>query len=206
MRRSLALLGLAIGLFALILQFSITIPASLDAGRSLPLSLVFYFSFFTILTNIGAVLVYAASLWGRPAIFIHPRARASVAAAITLVGTFYHIVLAPLWRPEGLFLVCDVLLHYVAPIVFVVWFIAFNRSGTLTPRDVPAMLMLPQAYLIYVMIRGAILGEYPYPVFAANELGYAQVAINILGLLVIFAALNAIAVAIDRFRPVPQAK
>lgn len=206
MKKAWTWAGLAIGLFAVLLQFSITIPASLEAGRSLPLSIVFFFSFFTILTNISAVLVYAASLWGRPAILNHPRARASVAAAITLVGTFYHIVLAPLWQPEGLFLLGDILLHYVTPVLFVVWFAAFNRSGTLTLRDIPAMIVLPLAYVIYVMIRGAILGEYPYPVFAANELGYAQVGINIVGLLAIFAALNAIAVAIDRFRPVPQAK
>jgi len=206
MNRVLAAAGFLIGLAALILQFAITIPASMEAGRSFVLSLVFYFSFFTILTNIALVLIYAGALF--PArwlgVFRLPVTRAAAAAAITLVGTFYHFVLAPLWQPEGLFLVCDVTLHYVAPILYLVWFVGFSRSGTLSLRMLPAMLAVPLVYVIYVMIRGALLGEYPYPVLEANRLGYGPVALNIAGLIVIFTLLCAIAVALDRFRPHPS--
>ena len=62
MGRLLQIAGLAVGLFALILQFCITVPASMMVGRGLFGSIVFYFSFFTILTNIGVVLVYASLL------------------------------------------------------------------------------------------------------------------------------------------------
>lgn len=204
MRAPLAILGLVIGLFALVLQFAISIPASMEAGRSFVMSVVFYFSYFTILTNIVLVLVYASELFGRAAwlaVFRQPIWRATAAAAITLVGTFYHIVLAPLWRPEGLFLVCDVLLHYVTPTLYVIWFAAFNRTATLSFARIPLMLVVPFLYLVYVMIRGAIIGEYPYAVFDAADLGYGQVAINAIGLVVILSILNAVAIAIDRFRP-----
>lgn len=203
MRRSLAIAGLLIGLTALLLQFAITVPAAMTAGRSLFLSIVFYFSFFTILTNIALVLVYAGALSGASwlAVFRHPATRAGAAAAIALVSSFYHIVLAPLWQPEGLLLVCDIALHYVTPILYILWFVGFNRSGTLTLRAVPIILAPPVAYLVYVMLRGAILGEYPYPVFEADRIGYGQVALNALVLLIVLAVLAAIAIAIDRFRP-----
>lgn len=123
MGRFLQIAGLVVGLIALALQFSITIPASMEAGRGLPGSIVFYLSFFTILTNIGAVLVHTSLLSSSgyawlPA-FAGPRMRGGVAVSITLVLIVYATVLAPLWQPQGLFLLCDVLLHYVTPVLFV---------------------------------------------------------------------------------------
>lgn len=203
MRKPLAIIGLVFGLSALVLQFAISVPASLEAGRSLPASVVFYFSFFTILTNLALVLVYSGAVfsarWLAP--FRKPVARAASAAAITLVGTFYYVMLRPLWQPEGLFLVWDVALHYIAPILYIVWFVGFNRSGTLTLRAIPSVLAAPLAYLVYILFRGAVIGEYPYPVFEANRIGYAQVGINALVLFAILSLLGALAIAIDRFRP-----
>ncbi|MGY2995135.1 hypothetical protein ACVWWD_003942 [Mesorhizobium sp. URHB0026] len=100
MGRFLQIAGLAVGLIALALQFSITIPASMEAGRGVLGSIVFYFSFFAILTNIGAVLVHASLLSSSfhawlPA-FAGPRMRAGVAASITLVFIVYATVLARL--------------------------------------------------------------------------------------------------------------
>ena len=91
MARFLQIAGLAIGFAALVLQFAITMPASMAAGRSLLGSIVFYFSFFTILTNIGAVLIHASllssSFYAWLPAFAGPRMRAGVAASITLVFT-----------------------------------------------------------------------------------------------------------------------
>ena len=123
MGRFLQIAGLVIGLAGLVLQFCISIPASMEAGRSLLGSIVFLFSFFTILTNIGAVLVYTSLLSSTgyawlPG-FAGSRMRAGVAVSITLVFIVYATVLARLWHPQGLFLFCDILLHYVTPVLFV---------------------------------------------------------------------------------------
>ena len=48
MARALQIAGLIAGVIGLVVQFLITVPASLEAGRSLAGSVVFYFSFFTI--------------------------------------------------------------------------------------------------------------------------------------------------------------
>ena len=105
MGRFLQIAGLVIGLAGLVLQFCISIPASMEAGRSLLGSIVFLFSFFTILTNIGAVLVYTSLLSSTgyawlPA-FAGSRMRAGVAVSITLVFIVYATVLAQLWQPQG---------------------------------------------------------------------------------------------------------
>src|SRR5690242_3095242 len=55
--------GLLVGAAALVLQFALTIPARLEAGDMIFGAVIFYFTFFTILTNLALVLIYAAELW-----------------------------------------------------------------------------------------------------------------------------------------------
>lgn len=125
------------------------------------------FSFFTILTNIGAVLVHVSLLspggyaWF-PA-FAGPRMRAGVAVAITLVFIIYATVLAQLWQPQGLFPLCDVLLHYVTPVLFVLWWFVAGADGSTRWRDISWWMIYPVAYLAYALARGPISGEVPYP-------------------------------------------
>lgn len=101
MGRLLQITGLVIGLAGLVLQICITVPASMAAGRGFVGSLVFYFSFFTVLTNIGAVLVHASLLSSTgyawfPA-FAGPRMRAGVAVAIRWFSSFMQRS----WRSSG---------------------------------------------------------------------------------------------------------
>ncbi|TIX52813.1 MAG: hypothetical protein E5V33_27990, partial [Mesorhizobium sp.] len=167
MGRFLQRAGLAVGLIGLVLQACITIPASMEAGRSFLGSVVFLFSFFTILTNIGAVLVHTSLLspsgyaWF-PA-FAGSRLRAGVAAAIGLVFIVYATVLARLWQPQGLFLLCDILLHYVTPALFVLWWLVAGADGTTRWREISWWMVYPLAYLAYVLLRAPIAGEVPYP-------------------------------------------
>ena len=200
-RKTVAAAGFAIGLVALVLQMSLTVPASMETGRSLVASIVYFFSFFTILTNILMVLIYLGALVrGRRwlAFFRKPHTRATAAATITLVGGFYHFVLAGLWHPDGLFAFCDVLLHYVTPAIYLVWFAVWNRTGTLKLPAALTMLAYPFLYLAYVLVRGSVAGEYPYAVLNAGAYGYGQVAMNAAGLLALLLVFNTIAIAIDR--------
>ncbi|MCC0024840.1 MAG: Pr6Pr family membrane protein [Hyphomicrobiaceae bacterium] len=206
LRRITAWIGFVIGLAALLLQFAITIPASMETGRTALASVIFYFSFFTILTNIFVVLVYLGAMvkgqsWLTP--FRRPWVRGMAAASITLVMGFYAAVLADLWKPEGLFWLCDVALHYLSPILYLIWYALWNRTGTLKYDRITRMLSYPVAYLIYVLFRGEIVGEYPYPVLDVQAHGYLQIAINIAGLLVVYLAICAAAIAIDRRIRIP---
>ena len=200
MRETGAWIGFVLGAAALILQLAITVPLRLDGGDSVGGALVFYVSFFTILTNLAVVLAYAAELWPTLLLgwFRLPVTRGMLAAALALVGIFYHLILAETWAPEGLGLACDITLHYVTPALYLLWWLATARHGRLDWSDIWSMLLPPTIYLVYVMARGAVVGEYPYPVLAADRLGYVQVALNIGGVLVGLAALCAIVVGLDR--------
>lgn len=200
MRKPIAILGLVVGLGALALQFSLTIPPGMQAGRSLGGAVVFYFSFFTILTNIAVIAVYAAALAAGSAwlqFFVRPSVRAAVAVAIAVVCLVYNFVLAPLWQPQGLFKMADVLLHYVAPVLFVLWWLLFAADGTTRWRDIPYWLVYPLLYVIYAMLRAPLAGEVPYPFLDIAKNGIGSVLTSILGILVLFVVLGALTVLAD---------
>ncbi|MDX8521427.1 Pr6Pr family membrane protein [Mesorhizobium dulcispinae] len=201
MGRFLQIAGLTIGLIGLVLQFAITIPASMAAGRSLLGSIVFYFSFFTILTNIAAVLVHASLVspagyaWF-PA-FAGRRMRTGVAVAITLVFVIYHTVLARLWQPQGLFLFCDILLHDMTPAIFLLWWFIAGADGTTRWKDISWWMIYPLAYLAYALIRAPFAGEVPYPFLDVAKNGAVSVAMWSLGLTALFVVLGVVAVLVD---------
>lgn len=192
MARLLQITGLVVGLAGLVLQLCITVPASMEAGRGFVGSLVFYFSFFTILTNIGAVLVHASLLSSTgyawfPA-FAAPRMRAGVAVAITLVLIVYATVLAQLWQPRGLFLLCDVLL---------LWWLVAGADGSTRWRDISWWMIYPIAYLAYVLARAPISGEVPYPFLDVAKNGATSVAVSALAITGLFLMLCIVAVLVD---------
>ncbi|CDX11855.1 conserved membrane hypothetical protein [Mesorhizobium sp. ORS 3324] len=201
MGRFLQKAGLVIGLIALVLQFAITLPASMAAGRGLLGSIVFYFSFFTILTNIAAVMVHASLLsptgyaWF-PA-FAGKRMRAGVAVAMTLVMIVYHTVLAQLWQPQGLFLFCDILLHYMAPLIFVLWWLIAGADGKTRWTDISRWMIYPLAYLAYALMRAPFAGEVPYPFLDVAKNGAISVAAWSFGLTALFVVLGVFAVLVD---------
>ncbi|MCP8883462.1 Pr6Pr family membrane protein [Devosia sp. XJ19-1] len=198
--RAMTLAGLLLGLVALSLQFAISIPAYLANGMNLPEALVQFFSFFTILTNIAITLVYLSALagWAGLSWFRKPATRAMMAGVMALVMIFYHVLLRPIWQPEGLFLVCDYLLHYVTPIFYLLWWGVTQKHGALDYAALPAMLVPPLVYLAYVLARGALTNAYPYPTLNAFELGYGQVAINVVMVAIGLSILYLITIGIDR--------
>lgn len=201
MGRLLMLAGLGIGAIGLVVQAAISIPASMQAGRSLGASLVFLLSFFTILTNGAAVLVYAAILFRGdrvpPPFYARSRVRGGVAVAMAIVFVVYITVLAPIWAPEGLFLLCDILLHYVTPAIFVAWWLLAGRDGTARWSDIPKWLIYPLAYLAYALLRAPIAGEVPYPFLDVAKNGAGAVVAASLLVMLLFLALSAVAVIVD---------
>lgn len=206
MRQAGAWIGFVIGAAALILQLSLTIPLRLADGDTLPAALVFYLSSFTILANLALVLIYASELWATPILgwFRAPVTHGMMAAALALVAIFSHVLLAETWEPEGLGLVCDGALRYVTPALYILWWIATARHGKLGWSDVWSMLLPPTIYLVYVMARGALTGDYPYPILEADRLSYAEVALDALAVLLGLAALSTIVVGLDRLLGAPR--
>lgn len=188
--------------FALVLQFSVSIPAYLNKGCSLRSALIQLFSFYTILSNLlmviglTTILIAAKSAWGR--FFLRNTVLTAIVLYMTIVGLTYNILLRNVWHPEHLFKLADELLHVVTPVLFIIYWLAFVPKDGLKYRNVWPWLWFPFLYFIYVLIRGAISGNYPYPFVDVAKYGYPQVLLNAVILLPIFWGLGALFVFIAR--------
>jgi hypothetical protein len=91
-----------------------------------------------------------------------------------------------------------VLLHYVIPALYLFhwWFDSPKDALRFTHPIVWGVY--PTLYLVYALIRGAILGSYPYPFIDAAGIGYGQIMMNSVGLLIAFMALGFLLVALGR--------
>jgi hypothetical protein len=182
--------------FALVLQFSISIPSYVAAGRTIGGALLELFSFFTILSNLLVVLsltillLKPSSTWGiffSKGVFL-----TAVVVYITVVGLVYSILLRQLWHPEGWFKVADELLHTINPILAIIYWFAFVPKADLKWVNILHWLWYPFIYFIYILIRGAISGDYPYPFMNVANFGYARVIINCLIILLVFYGIGAV--------------
>jgi hypothetical protein len=189
------------GWFALIAQFYLII---VNRVASIPETITRYFSFFTILTNLIVavcctfILLKPTSNTGR--FFSRPDTLTAIAVYITVVGIVYNTVLRFLWNPQGLQLIVDELLHSAIPVLFIVtWFILTRKTVFKWKRIFP-WLLYPLAYIMYILIRGAFSGFYPYPFINVTELGYNKVLVNCVGLLSVFLFLSLSFVAIGRWK------
>jgi len=199
LKLALTWLGLVVGVVALVLQFAIAMPAYLAGGRDIPGALGQFFSFYTILTNIVLVLIYLAEISSARWLdfFRSLDTRGAMVASMVLVMTFVHFYLRGLVPLTGLFLLCDRLLHYVTPILYVLWWLIAVRHGPLLMRKLPWMLLPTFVYFLLVMARGAWVGEYPYPVLNAYRLGYGHVLLNAVYLTLGLGALMLIVIGVD---------
>lgn len=200
MKKIATWVGLIGGAAALILQFVLAIPLRIGNGDTLLGAVVYFFTFYTILTNIMLVLVYASDLWPKQSLswWRSPVTRGMMTAVIILVCLFYHFLLASTWNPQGWAKVADISLHYVTPVFYVAWWVLFQWHGKLKFSHIPIMLLPSTIWLIWAMLRGAMISEYPYPILEAHKLGYAQVTINILIVLAGVTLLCTVIVALDK--------
>ena len=191
-------IGAALGWFAIVFQFYLII---INKTASISETIIRFFSFFTILTNILVALCFTfllfkpGSKWGK--FFTRPSTQTALTAYITVVGIIYNIILRFLWSPQGLQLIVDELLHTVIPIWFILYWFIFVPKETLKWNILP-WLIYPVIYCIYTLIRGAIFGFYPYPFIDVNALGYTKVLINILGLVIVFFVVSLLLVGIAK--------
>ena len=198
--RAASWIGFVVGLGALLLQFYVTLGLRAAQGFDFGGTLIYFFTFYTILTNIMLVLVYLSATSGAGWLgwWRSPVTRAMMAGAIALVGIFNHLLLADLQDLSGLSALCDGLLHYVTPAYFVLWWVVLQPKGSLRLADIPVMLLPTLIWLVWAMLRGAITGDYPYPILNAGKLGYGAVGINCIYVFVGLLALYLIVVGLDR--------
>lgn len=166
------------------------------------MALLRFFSFFTILANLLVGLVAASAAmggnWAPLRFWRGPRVRGLAALSITVTCLIYAALLQSLWHPMGPQLIADRSLHYVVPALYVVWWLALLPHGALVWRDALCWLGFPLAFAVWTFVRGAIVHEYPYPFMDVDHLGYGTVLMNTALVGLLFLALGAVFVAVDR--------
>jgi hypothetical protein len=206
LRLTLALtLGALVAWSGLILQFDVSRELLARQGIDSLGTLWRMLGYFTILTNLLTACYYSlrllapASTLGRW--LARPTVGTALAMYLALVMIIVHLILRHLVTLEGWALLADDVLHYVTPLLFIVFWVICVPKRTLRWSDAWPWLIYPVAYLAYALIRGALSGFYPYPFIDVSKLGYGAVAVNGVGIAVAFTLAAFLVVAIDRHWP-----
>jgi hypothetical protein len=198
--RIYASVGAFLGWFGLALQLYLMLVQA--PGPERLGAVITFFSFFTILTNIFAALVFSAVALqpkgGWAEWLQRPSVQASAAVYIAIVGMIYQLLLRQLWNPQGAQWVADVLLHSIMPVGYVLYWLLFAPRDGLSWKDAVTWLAFPGVYLVYTLARGAVSGVYPYPFVDVKVLGYAGVLARSAGFLLVFLGMGLLAVAVGR--------
>jgi hypothetical protein len=202
--KAFALSLAALAGFSIILQCWLSVQTATHNGKSIGSGLWTFFSYFTVLTNLSICVSLTLSLM-RPSSpagewCSRPGVVAGIAANIAFVGLSYHFLLRNTWNPEGAQLLADVLLHYAVPALYVLYWWSDAAKAQLRWTHSLLWSLYPGAYLIYSLLRGCIVGSYPYPFIDVGQIGYARTMQNAFGLLIVFILLGLLFVALGRVR------
>jgi hypothetical protein len=200
--RAFAVAVASIAWCSVLLQCYLSLQLASQNGKSIAGGLEVFFSFFTVLTNLLICVSLTLSLAAPSSTvgrwFSRPSTVSGVATSIAFVGLSYHFLLRNTWNPQGARLIADVLLHYVVPALYLIyWWFTASRTP-LGWMNSLIWSLYPTFYLVYALIRGSISGAYPYPFIDAGVLGYERTMRNAFGLLFVFIALGCLFVALSR--------
>jgi hypothetical protein len=202
--RSFALSLAVLAGFSVILHGWLSLQLAIHNGKSIGAGLASFFSYFTVLTNTSIVISLLVSLIG-PASpagkwCARPGVVAGIAANIAFVGLGYHFLLRNTWNPQGAQRLADLLLHYAVPALYVLYWWSGAAKAVLRWTHPLLWSIYPAAYLAYSLVRGCLVGSYPYPFIDAAHIGYARTMLNAVGLLAVFIALGLLIVALGTVR------
>ena len=179
MKKKLEIIGLLLSWFAIITQFILIIE---NRVTSVPETVIRFFSFFTILTNLLVAIYFTVHYFGLKnklfSLFIKPTTLTAITVFILIVGSVYQIALRHIWQPTGLQRIVDELLHTIIPLYFLMyWFLNSKKEG-LNIKRLLSWLLYPLLYSLFIFIRGYFSNYYPYPFLNIEEIGMAQTVLN----------------------------
>ncbi len=185
--------------FAVIAQFVLMMD---NRTTSVAEMVIRFFSFFTILTNTLVAIYFTHRAIGQKGLRLRLLDAEGMLTAVTgyifVVGLVYQVALRHIWQPTGLQMVVDELLHTVIPMLVLVYWVLHVERAELSWKHIPRYLIYPVVYLVYILLRGALSGFYPYPFIDVGALGLTQTLLNAIVLLVVFVVLFAGMIGVGR--------
>lgn len=201
MKRTLSIALALMTWMAVLVQSYTFVRMFQQEGFSLDESVVNVVSFFTLHANVALALVLSLPLIVRKG-RLYEAATASwthgaVTVYITMVALIYHFVIRELWNPSGITLWMDIILHYLSPIGWwLYWFT--SPKGYLKLRAAWAWLIFPFLYIVFILVRGHFASFYPYPFLDVDRIGLVTVLFNIAGMSFLFWCMGLFVWLIDR--------
>lgn len=166
-------------------------------------TLVRFFSFFTILTNILVAIVFTCQ-WMEPKnkfkFFLTESSKTAIGIYIFVVGFVYNTILRFIWQPKGLQMLVDEMLHLVIPIVYIIYWYLNCKPEELSYKLIFKWLRYPIFYLTVVLILGSFSNYYPYPFLDVFKFGYTEVFRNIIFLTLFFGVLSGLFIVVSKIR------
>ena len=188
-----------LALLSLGLQYAL-VAGRAEAAGGIVVATARYFSFFTVLANVlvaGVALSAALRLegsWSRASV----RGLAALCVAVAMI---IDDRVLPMSTPAQVW--AEVGLHFLVPIAYLTWWLWWAPHGALRLVDALKWLLFPVAFMTITCTRGALTGEWLYPVIDVTTLGNTLALRKAVAVLAGFFVLGAAIVGIDRGLRVP---
>ncbi len=148
-------------------DMAIVLSVVLGIGIHLYNAATFYdrfnlFTYYTIQSNVFMFLLCFRSLIFGYSSKLYNIIRVGSTLIITITGSVYHLLLAPIHHPTGLDALANILLHYLVPILSVVSWLFLVKKNKLSWKTPFIWLIYPVVYFIGTMLRGYYSNVYPY--------------------------------------------
>lgn len=177
--------------FAIFLQFYLSTGSAAN-----------FFSYFTIQCNLLVAISLTCYLllpaFRLGTFFQNISVQSAIALYIFIVALVYNTVLRGIVVLTGWNWVVDNLLHVVVPLLYVLYYLFYIPKGNLKWKDGISWVYFPLAYLLYTLIRGAIINWYPYPFLNVVNFGYPKVLLNIVVMILVFFISGLLLIALNR--------
>jgi hypothetical protein len=133
-----------------------------------------FFGYFTNLSNIFASVVFligaVSLLQRREPTPSDDLIRGAAATAMVIVGLVWFVLL----RDEDLGALLpwvNIVLHVIMPVAVLADWLYDPPKSTITWRQMGYWLIYPLVYIVYTLLRGALVGFYPYPFLNPAKVG-----------------------------------
>ncbi|MFC0682166.1 Pr6Pr family membrane protein [Lysobacter korlensis] len=158
-----------------------------------------HFGQFTVLSNVfvAGVMLMNVARRARPPSY-EPELRGSAVVAVVAAGLLHALLLGGLPAASGQ--VVNVLLHIVVPALAVLeWALVPSQRS---PRwwATFAGLLFPSLFFVYTLIRGALVGWYPYDFVDPTVGGYGELFAGLGTVVVAFLVVSAVVMLVGMLR------
>jgi hypothetical protein len=163
-----------LGFSAIVTEIAVLI----ERGRFVPSN---FFSYFTIQSNLIAAFIFILS-----ALTVQRAKnkdidllRGAATFYMVIVGIVFPLLLAGIKGAQFTAVPWDnIVLHYIIPLAALVDWLVDRPTKRIIFSRALNWILFPVAYVIYSLVRGHLVGWYPYPFLNAAEKGYLDVAIT----------------------------